>query len=374
MADEVILTDEEKRAKALEHLTGKKAEVPGAKTQDEIDAQAKLAEEQRLEAKKKEEEAEALRLEEEKKKQQPAPVVKAELTDDELVAELEKRTGRKVKSLDDLKPTPTEDDKKKAEENRDADKLSYGLKKGLFNRKQYESFIADSKDPKELVYGRELAAAKADDPAWDDEKEKTFRAEFEEEFGLDLDPSSSKRKRGEKKLIAIAENILQKEYAPILNLDSAYGQYENQVNSQKEQEQKIIQAAPAYREDVTSIVSGLNKIDFAFGADSFEVPVSKEMSEDLSEVMLDNNFSASQILSGVKKDKLNEFARQYLIGKYFQDLSFEAAKKYREKHEKGVRGIPESGKLETPGDDNPELSDRQKTALSYLRGQPVVAN
>ena len=151
MADEQTIED--KRKVASEFFGVKTEEKqPPAKTEEEI-ADEKRAEEDRLalEAKANEKEIPAV--------VEPKPT----LSDEEAFALMSEKTGRKIASWDDLKEkaAPTEDDKKKLQDARDADKLSFGLKQGLFNRNQYESFIADSKNPKDLVYQRELAEAKA---------------------------------------------------------------------------------------------------------------------------------------------------------------------------------------------------------------------
>lgn len=366
MADTPILTEDQK--KALEHY-GKKVDEPTGKTDAELAAEKKEAEEKALSEKaiadkKLVDDAEAEKL-------KNAPVAeKVQLTDEELMEEIAKRSGRSVKSWDELKPTATEEEKKKELEKKDSDKLTYGLKKGLFNKSQYEAYISDSKNPKDLVYSRELAAAKEADPEWDDDKEKEFKEEFESEFGLNLDTSSTKNKRGQRNLARIADSILKTEYASIYKLDEEFDKHENEVNSVESRKQKVLTAAPIYKADAEKVISKFSKLDMKFGEEEIEVPIPKEMTDALSKVMLDNNFSASQILKGYNVEELEEFGRQYLIGQNFQALSFEAAKRYREKHEKGVRGIPEGGKLQGEVDDS-QLTENQQKAIGYFKGQPA---
>lgn len=369
MADVTELTENQKTAlKAL----GKDVDATPAKTQAEIDAEKLLVDQKKIaDQKKLDEDAEAARLLAEKN----IPQEKAELTDEELMELVSKKSGRKLSSWDELKPTQSEEDKKKLEENRDSEKMIFGLKKGLFNKKQLEGFISDSKNKVDLVYSRELAEAKNEDPEWNEEKEKEFQDEFNEKFGLNLDGTSSKNKRGQKQIALIADSILKNEYASIYQLDSEFGKYEIEINSRKTQEQRILAAAPLYKEDAEKIVASFAKIEMDFGGDKVEIPVSKEILQSVTDVMLDSNFSQAQILKGYKKEDLQEFAKQYIIGQNFQALAFEAAKKYREKHEKGVRGIPEGGRLQNTNDSDADLTDKQKEALAHFKGQPAtVAN
>lgn len=370
MADTTTLTDEQKIA--MKHF-GKDVDATPAKTEEEIAAE-KDAEEKRIAAEAKTAEEARLAEEEKNKVVNTTEPAKVELTDEELMELVAKKSGRKLTSWDDLKSAPTEEDKKKLEESRDSEKLSFGLKKGLFNKNQYESFIADSKNPKDLVYARELAEAKADDQEWDADKEKEFKEEFEEKFGLNLDPTASKSKRGQKQLNLIAESILKKEYGSIFQLDAEYGKYESERNTVESRKQKVLSEAPAYRENVTKVLADFSKVEMKFGTEIVEVPVSADIIKEVTDVMLDNGFSTDQILKGYKKENLSEFVKQYIRGQYFDQLSFEAAKKYHEKHEKGVRGIPTGGALQKV-EDGADLTDKQKEALQYFKGQPKsVAN
>ena len=365
---------EEKKKVALKFF-GKEESIE-TKTEDQLAAEKKLAEEQSaIELKKKEDEESAAEEELKKKTQPEVKIEKVLPTDDELLEMASKRAGRKITSWDELKPTPSEEEKNKKSEERDADKLSFGLKKGLFNKKQYESFISDSKDAKELVYSRELADAKKEDADWDEAKEKEFKEEFEEKFGINLDNTSSQYKRGQKQILKLADAILKTDYSSIYSLESEYGKYENEVTTRKTQEQKILEAAPKYKEDVDSVVASLSKIEMTFGEDKIEVPLPEESLKSLKDLLLDNIFSSSQILKGYKKEELQEAARTYAISQNYNYLSFEAAKKYHEKHEKGVRGIPTGGKLEKI-EDNEGLTEQQKQAIKFFKidEKPLVAN
>lgn len=365
MAVEVELSPEKKAA--LARFKGETIAEPEVKTAEQIEAEKKETE--RIAA---QQEAERLRLEKEKTPNEPAPVL--ELTDEQLLAAIEKKSGRKITSWDELKPTPDVIDKEKAAELRESEKLSFGLKKGLFNKKQYEGFIADRQNPVGLVYAAELNEAKKNDPDWTDEKEQEFKDDFEAEFGLTLDPTSSKFKRGQKKIGIIAETILRNEYAPIFGLEGAYSKHESEQNTQKELQNKILTTAPIYKKDVEESLASLSKIDFSFGDEKYEVPVSKEIRDSIQEVLTDKDFVSSKIAEGYTKDEIGQIAHNMIISQNYATLAHEAAKLYRAKHEKGVRGIVEGGKLDNQGDGYEGLSENQKTALKFFQPEGSKAN
>lgn len=306
---------------------------------------------------------------------EPVKVVAPELNDD-MIVEYLKGKGIAVNALGDLTPKPTPEDEAKKLEEKESAKLTFGLKKGLFNRKEYESYVSDRKDRINLVFRAELEDAKAADAEWDETKEADFKAEFEEEFGLSSDPSSVKYKRGQKKLAVLSETLLKDTYGSIYSLDNEYNKYESSENTKKATEQKIIAAAPVYKNDVTAIVDAMSKVSIPIFGTSYEVAVKPEILKGIKDLMLDNDFSVSQILNGYTKETASEIANTLLFSKNFNYLMEEAAKQYRLAHEKGVRGIPPAGRLEKEVEGEAGLTDRQKESLEFFKNKvtPTTAN
>lgn len=324
---------------------------------DEADEKAKI-------------ETERLRLEAEKNKNTPT-VIAPDLTDETVLAYL-KSKNINVASLTELSPKQTDDEKKKIEDQKEADKLSFGLTNGLFNRNTYESFISDRKDRLSLVYKAELEEAKAGEAEWDEEKEKEFKESFDAEFGIGLDPSSTKFKRGQKKLATISDAILRETYAPIYTLDGKYSDFDSRRQAQSQEQQKILTEAPKYKEDVDAVLNDFVKIPVAMGKDgNFDIPVSETIRNGVKELLLDESFVRQQILAGHKKENLANVAKTIIISQNFAELTHEAAKLYRLKHEKGLRGIPPSGDLEKTETENENLTDNQKKALAFFK--PITA-
>lgn len=331
-------------------------------------AAAKKIEDDAAAAKKIADDEAARKLEEEKNK-------KPELSDDELLAIASKRAGREIKSWDELKPQPTEDDKKKEQDKRNAEKLAYGLKQGLFNKNDYDSYVADNKDRLGLVYRAELAEAKKDDPDWDEEKEKEFKAEFDERFGLDQDPTSAKHKRGQRQIAVMADSLLKGTYGSIFTLDQTYDEHEKQTMARKQEQQKILSEAPVFKENVKAALQDLSTFKMNFGEESYDVKVSTEILNQVEQLLLDDKFVADQILRGKnKKEVISQVANGLLLTQHFNALSYEVAKQYRERHAKGVRGIPQNGRLDTEKVETPELTEKQKLALDHFKQVTTTAN
>lgn len=354
---------------ALKHFRG---EVIDNNPNEGNDVAAAKAEEERLA--KEAADAEALRIKEEEEKNKPAQ--STELSDDELLELMSKKTGRKFSSFDEFKPKAEEVDKEKAAEERESDKISYGLKKGLFNKNQLEGYFADSKNKIGVVYNSELAQAKKEDPEWDEEKEKEFKAEFEAEYGIDQDDSSLKRKRGQRKLDIYADQILKNTYSSIFSLEDQYSKHESETKARTEREQKILNAAPIYAKDLNEVATSLSKIEIPFGEnEKYEVPVSAEILKEVKDLLSDKDFVSSQIEKGYSKEELAQTAKNIIISKNLPALVKAVADQYKMKHEKGVRGIPAGGALEKDDDGLGGLTDNQKQALTFFKSEkPAIAN
>lgn len=343
-----------------------------AKADQEAAAAKKIEDDAAAAKKKADDEAAAKKL----KDEEEAAKNKIEPTDAELLALASKRAGREIKSWDELKPAPTEDDKKKQQDTREAEKLAYGLKKGLFNKTDYDSFVADSKDRLGLVYRAELAEAKKDDPDWDEEKEREFKAEFDERFGIDQDPTSAKHKRGQRQISVMADSLLKGTYGSILQLDHQYDEHERTSTERKQEQQKILSETPAFKENIKAAIQDLSTFKQKFGDEEYEVKVPTEVLNNVEQLLMDEKFVADQILRGKnKKETISQVAQGLMLTQHFTTLSYEVAKQYRERHARGVRGIPQQGRLDTEQIDSPELTERQKQALEHFRSViPTKAN
>jgi hypothetical protein len=302
--------------------------VPPApeKTKEEIES-----EQQAIEAKKKED-AEKVKPKEDK------PVlttdVTSELDDASLLALLEKR-GIKVSSIEEL--TPKEDAAVIAEK-RESAKISYGLNKGTITKKQYENFVVDSRDPKNLVFGQYHADAKAEDPNLTDDQ---IQEDFVMEFGLDAEAGTRKHKYGQQKLSLLANKMLQEKYPAILSLDNDFTSYETEQRNLSQIQAKVKAGMPVYNKDVDDVFVELEKINTKFSDDEeYVVPALKESLESIKSQFLDSKYAAGKIVNGYKKEDLKEIAFTTFLRQNFPYLAKEIANQKLLKQQAGTRGIP----------------------------------
>lgn len=373
MSDQITLSNKEQ---ALNFFRGTSTDT--SNQGDNGDAAAK-AEKERLEKeaadKKAAEDAEAARLEAEKAKNTPSL---PELTDEQLFELMAKKAGRSFSSWDELKPKKEEVDKAKEAEEREADKIAYGLKKGLFNKNQLESYFTDSKDKVGVVYAAELSEAKKNDPEWNEDKENEFKEEFNAEYGLGLDDSAAKKQRGQRKLNVLAETILKSQYSSIYDLENQYSKHESDIKSRNEREQKILSGTPVYKQDVQDVVASFSEIELPLGKDQkYKVPVPQEALQNVKDMLMDDEFVQSQIEKGYSKKDIEDVARTMILSENLPELIQKVVEQHQAKNEKGVRGIPPAGTLDSQHDDYAGLTDRQQQAIKFFKAnneKPIGAN
>ena len=296
--------------------------------------------------------------EEKKKTKQDAEI------DDAKVLEFLNKKGITATSLDDLLPK-TEEDPVKLAEKKEAAKLSYGLDKGLFTKKQYDNFVSATKDIKNFVYADYHKSAKADDPSLTDEQ---IQEEFITEFGLDADPSTRKYKYGQQKLSVLADKMLKDSFGSIYNADQEYSQYETSQNKKKEFEKKLLTAAPNYKKDVDAVFGKIKKISTKFSDDeSYEVEAVNETIESVKAKFLDADFMAKKISDGYTLEQLEDIAFTAVLRKDFNHIAKQIGLEMMKKKQAGTRGITPTGTSTTRKEDEPELTENQKILVEQFK-------
>lgn len=323
-----------------------------------------------------EEESARIKAEEEKNKNNPpapnppAPE-KVQLTDDEIMKIVAEKTGRTLSSWDDLKPKQEEVDKEKLAEEREADKLAWGLKNKKILQKDYERFIATtSKDPVAVVREFRKQQEMKDDPNFD---EKTFNEEFDEEFGLDEKPETRRYTKGQQVIKQLAKNILENSFSAIFNLESEYSAHEQNQKSLSAREQKIKQGAPAYKEAIDKVKDTMKKVKAKFSEnEEYEADVMEASIDKVVSMMTDPEWAAGKILNGYTQEQLNDVAYTIILKENFPALALDFAKQYHLKHAKGVKGIPVGDRLESGGE-NVELSESAKVLKNLIEKDKQAA-
>lgn len=304
--------------------------------------------------------------EEEKNKE----VVVPEINDDAVLKYLQQK-GLSVKSLEDLNKPMTEADLAQQADNRENAKLTYGLNKGLFNRKTHEQFILDKSNKQQLVFAQYYQDAKKEDAELTDED---IQSEFAAKYGLDSEPNTRKFKRGQQEIDILSDIILKNKYQNIYKLDTEFDSYEKQTTTQREFERRLLNEAPVFKKQVDDVFSELKKITTKFSEDeSYEVEVLDESLNSLKEKFLDKDFVAQKIAQGYTKEEIKGIAFNALLSQHWPVFAQEIVKQALYKQQKGVKGItPVGPQQKQQGDTN--LTEKQELVLNRLFPNRQVAN
>jgi len=297
-------------------------------------------------------------------------VVIPEINDDAVLKYLQQK-GLSVNSLEDLNKPVTEADLAKQADDRESAKLTYGLNKGLFNRKTHEQFILDKSNKQQLVFAQYYQDAKKEDPELSDED---IQAEFASKYGLDSEPATRKYKRGQQEIDILSDIILKNKYQNIYKLDNEFDIHEKQTTTQKEFEKRILNEAPVFKKHVDDVFSELKKITTKFSEDeSYEVEVLDESLNSLKEKFLDKNFVAQKISQGYTKEEIKDIAFSALLNQNWPVFAQEIVKQALYKQQKGVKGITPVGTQQKQQSDE-NLTEKQKVVLDRLFPNRQVAN
>lgn len=318
---------------------------------------------EQVEAKRLQAEADAdKKLEDEKNKTNTLP---DELDDAQLMAFLQKR-GISVASLDDLKPKVDPVDPVLLAEQREANELAYGLSKGLFNKKEYDQFVADAQDPQELVYDEYHADAKKEDPTLTDED---IQAEFLAKYGLDAEPDTRKFKRGVKEIAALAKVILNERHNKIFKAKDAFSGSEKETLTASARQKKIAAALPTYNKDVEEIFTALKKIPVKFSdTETYEVEAIEADLNVLKADMLKPEYYSAKIDAGYDKETLKQTVFAGFLYKHWPTLAMEVANQHLRKHAAGTHGVPLLGGKTKEGD-VPVLTPAQQKMVDLVNAQ-----
>lgn len=342
-----------------------------------------LTEEQKLEAQQKqkaqedadkvaEEEKKKIIAAEEDKKKKAVPgadPIETELDDEKVLAYFKNKKGKEITSLEDLlnpKVELTEEQKQAEKEKRDSNKFAYGLQSGKFTKKELETFINDTGNPKDLVYAAYYASQKAID---DTLKDSEIQSEFDEKFGLDLEDKESRDyKAGQLLLNNIAESIIAKKHSKILNLENDYSAYENSTANQTAQAAKIQAQTPIYKKDVEQIRGEIGKVSFKVGEEVFETDLDDAIVQKTISKILTPEYIENKINSGWTKDSIKQAVQTASILEDLPNLFKKYADAQVLKNQAGSRGIIPDSQRRGKQLNEDQLTDDQKKAQAHYKG------
>ncbi len=190
----------------------------------------------------------------EKKEETPVVVNYDDMTDEVLLEVMEKRVGKKFKSLDDLKDPPkalTPEEIKTNEDREATEALEWGLASNKIKKDFYEKGIADkAKNKRDIALSLFTAELQGEDKDLSGEE---CEERFKEFYGENEEEGSWRHKKGAKEMNSVADAYLS-QYSMIDNLTAEYRGEKTKAERQK-----------SFQKQVSAVAKEIpNKLTFEF--------------------------------------------------------------------------------------------------------------
>jgi len=264
---------------------------------------------------------------------QPTP--QPEMSAEDLLKEINKRTGANLTSLDALeafKPQPTAEELRIEAEKRNTEMLTYGLANGKFKKEDYDAYQLALANKKELVKSeiREKLTLAFPEMAPEAIEEKVANYMFEH-----LDETDPLRVARENEIMTLSDMKIKDKFKNIVDLPKDFDQYHESINSKANFERKKQAALPVYKSDVSAALKSLQNFtvpvpDSKNPQNTVNVPLGYS-DTDLKEVedmfLADEQFSTF-VRDGYTPEQLKETADFILWKKHGPRLISQAAKGY----------------------------------------------
>lgn len=171
-----------------------------------------------------------------------------ELTDEQVLKYLKEKKGLGVESLDDInttKPLTAEEEQHQAKVKRDK-AITFALNEGLFDSETLQQYSVDNaRTPEEIVYDHFASAQRQEDADISDED---IRERFEEEYGLNHEEGSWRRKNGQQRMESFKQQYLNHQYGDVINAEQHYDSFKEQETNMRN-----------YAKSVDDIFAGFDK-------------------------------------------------------------------------------------------------------------------
>lgn len=298
------------------------------------------------------------------------PPAQIEMTDAQVLEYLRKK-NLNIKSLDELAPPV---DPSIEADKREAQKLSFAINNNIFTKKEYDSFITESKDPDSLVFRDYLHEALTEDP---EISEDDVRAEFLEKYGLNSDPNSRRYKRGMKEIQMNADQILKEKYGKIYAADQSFNQHEQIQKQNQERQAKLLSQTPQYKNDVEQLVGNLKNYKVQFpNSEEFVVSLPEEYLGAIKQKFIDPAYVEQLVEKGYSKELLQETIELTAIKENLPSIIRAYHDEQMRAKQAGTRGIVHVH-AGTKKEDASMLTDKQKQAQEFYKNRlktDTVAN
>jgi hypothetical protein len=248
----------------------------------------------------------------------PAPEIVAkpnidELSDDDFLALYEKRTGQKVKSLDDLKPAPkalTKEEKEAQEELEKTEALEWALATKKIEKNLYDKSIAErAKDKRLIALELFTAQEKADNPDITPSEAEELFAEY---YGENEEEGSWRRKKGVAAMNKVADEYLS-QYKVVDTLTEQYREARNADQSAKDYRKNVTTALKDFPKELAFSIpyTGVDgaKIDL-----EYKVPVDDKIMQGVVRMLTAEGMEDSPI-GKAKAEQIVAEARYHILAR-----------------------------------------------------------
>lgn len=268
------------------------------------------------------------------KVEEPA-ATEAEIEDDVLIKALRKKTGKEISSLDEFlnpKKEETPEELEAKANQREKNKITFGLQNNKITTKEIESFIEDSKNPESLAFSFFAASQKELDSTLTADE---IQERFEERYAINEDKESAAYKLGQKEIAFIADNILSKKHANYLSLEKEYAAHEKNTQSESEYRNSIIKQAPQFKKDVEAAAEKIRKIKIS----GYEVELDSDILTSYKNQMLTPEYSEKAIANGWSLEELESAMLNSAIIDNLDGIVSGVLEADRLKNQAGLKGI-----------------------------------
>lgn len=283
-----------------------------------------------------------------------------DLSEEALIALVNKRTGGSLASLDSLKPQPTAEELAQQQEVRRAAMVTYGTSNNKFTQAEYDSY--------HQALGNKIAVVREDVKANFTTAFPELAPEAIEEmvanyFLENLAPEDTLRQAREKELITLADVKINEKFKNIINLPNDYAQHEEGLNKESNFKRKVEATLPVYTADVTRALQSLQHFTVDIpdtknpaNTVSVELEYDEKDLKEVSDILLTTEQVNKAVESGMTFEQIQGAAKMVLVEKHLPRLISQAAKKYNATQKAGYingrKGLNPGGDAIEVHDDN----------------------
>lgn len=295
--------------KILDRMPGEKPVQEAAATPDATTEAAKQL------AAQKDAEAKQLAEKEEKEKLAAATTpTKQELSDDDFLAEYEKRTGIKAASIDELKPAPkalTEKEKEALEAKEKDESLAWALENNIIKKDFYDkSIAAKAKDKRAIALALFTEEEKINNK---DITPEDAEALFAEAYGEAEATDSWKYKRGQIAINKVADEYLA-QYKVVDNLPEQYREAKTSVERTKEYRKTVTAALKDFPKELSFTIP-YTGVDGVKTDITYSVPVDEKTMSGVIKMLTADGMEQSEFGKKAKPEQIIAEAKYHLLAR-----------------------------------------------------------